>query len=173
MKVKLRYLKSLMLHKWYVLVAGLRLGGIPLWRLLIHDWSKFSSWEFGQYARYFHGDLVSDLDRERAREEFTVAWLHHENLNPHHVGYWIPRTGQKGGISLRMPQAYVREHVADMMGASRGYTGSWDMTEWLEKNLHKILVKMHVDSELYLLHMLFDELGYELEYIRLRFELKG
>ena len=37
----LRYLSYVLRHKWYVLWAGLWLG-VPLWRLLIHDWSKFS-----------------------------------------------------------------------------------------------------------------------------------
>lgn len=163
MKVKLIYLKSLLLHKWWVFVAGLRLGGIPLWRLIIHDWSKFGPWEFGRYARNFHGDYSkSAVDRENISKEFAVAWLHHENFNPHHVGYWIPRTAQYAGIALRIPDTFVREHVADMMGASRGYTGSWDMTEWLDKNIHKIFIRMHAESEVYLKQILVEELGYEL-----------
>jgi hypothetical protein len=40
-----RYLRYLCRHKWFVAVAGLHLG-VGLWRLLIHDYSKFfpSEW---------------------------------------------------------------------------------------------------------------------------------
>ena len=46
MKAHLRYLGYVLRHKWFVLVAGLKVGA-PLWRLLIHDWSKFTAAEWG------------------------------------------------------------------------------------------------------------------------------
>lgn len=49
-----RYLSYVLRHKWWVLVAGLRTGA-PLWRLLIHDWSKFLPAEWGGYVRAFYG----------------------------------------------------------------------------------------------------------------------
>lgn len=154
-KVRLRFLKSLILHKWYVLLAGLRLGDIPLWRLIIHDWSKFGTWEFDRYAANFFGDYSkSAVDRNDLDEEFAVAWLHHENFNPHHVGYWIPRTAQYKNMPLRMPDTFVREMVADMMGASMAYTGSWDMTDWLDDNLASHMYLMHPDSSDLLLEIL-------------------
>lgn len=156
----LSFFWSLIRHKWFVFLAGVRLGGIPLWRLLIHDWSKFGPWEFGRYAKNFFGDYSkSAVDRDQISEDFGVAWLHHENLNPHHVGYWIPRTGQFAGKPLPMPETFVRELVADMLGASRAYTGSWDMAEWLEGNLSRLTSKMHPETELYFLRLLA-ELGY-------------
>jgi hypothetical protein len=160
--IYMRFLKSLILHKWYVFRAGIRLGGIPIWRLIIHDWSKFGPWEFGRYARNFFGDYgKSAVDRDEIDEDFAVAWLHHENLNPHHVGYWIPRTAQFEGKPLRMPDTYVREMVADMMGASKAYTGSWDMQNWINENLHRLNRKMHYKSVDYLWDVLAEELGYE------------
>lgn len=60
-------LKSLLLHKWYVLLAG-RIIGVSLWRLIIHDWSKFSPTEFFRYARYKY--------RDGGREEWAIGWLH-------------------------------------------------------------------------------------------------
>jgi hypothetical protein len=36
-----RYLSYVVRHKWFVLLAGIKTGA-PLWRLLIHDWSKFA-----------------------------------------------------------------------------------------------------------------------------------
>jgi hypothetical protein len=40
----------LLLHKWYVFLAGRRLK-VPFWRLVVHDLSKFSPAEFRHYAR--------------------------------------------------------------------------------------------------------------------------
>jgi hypothetical protein len=34
-----------------------------------------------------------------------------------------------------MPEKYVREWVADLLGASKEYTGSWDLSAWLQSNL--------------------------------------
>ena len=38
-----------------------------------------------------------------------------------------------------MPETYVREMVADWMGASMAYTGKPDIQEWLNQNHHKML----------------------------------
>lgn len=138
----LKYLTLLMKHKWFVFLACLRVG-VPVWRGLVHDASKFSSSEFMQYAKYSFGG-------KKNGDEFAAAWLHHQNCNPHHWEYWISRSAHKFGPStdenycLPMPETYVREMVADWMGASRAYTGSWDMTDWLKKNLPKI--KLHPNS---------------------------
>jgi hypothetical protein len=54
-----QYLKYVVRHKWFVLVAGLHVGA-PLWRLLIHDWSKFLPCEWRPYAAFFYG--MPDID---------------------------------------------------------------------------------------------------------------
>lgn len=122
-----KYLKSLMAHKLYVLMAGLKTG-VPVWRLVVHDWTKFLPIEFGPYARYFFA--------EGDKQPFDYAWLHHQKHNPHHWQYWIlvydeeiPQT-----VSLPMPETYVREMIADWTGASKAYTGSWDIAEWVNEN---------------------------------------
>lgn len=137
--VYLRFLISLLRHKWHVFRAGLIVGGIPLWRLIVHDWSKFSPYEFARYASNFQGDYSqSPNDRERVSQDFTLAWLHHENINTHHWGHWIPRSGKYAGVPLDIPKTYLCEMVADWMGASKTYTGSWDMSDWLSKNYQKM-----------------------------------
>lgn len=40
MHFHLRYLSYVLRHKWYVAVAGIALG-VPLWRLVLHDWTTF------------------------------------------------------------------------------------------------------------------------------------
>jgi hypothetical protein len=161
MKMYITYFLKILEHKWFVFRGGLLVKGIPLWRLIIHDWSKFSVWEFPRYARNFYGDYSkSAVDRETITEEFAVGWLHHENLNPHHAGYWIPRTGQFAGEPLYMPKTFVREMVADHLGASRAYTGSWNMTRWMTDNLNRIMEHMHPESVEYL-YEVFYEIGYQ------------
>ena len=150
-----KYLILLMKHKLYVFIACLRVG-VPPWRAIIHDASKFSSAEFMQYARWSFGGRKNS-------DEFAAAWLHHQNHNPHHWEYWISRSNHKFGPSLDknhclvMPETYTREMVADWMGASKAYTGSWDMTEWLLKNLADI--KLHPESRK-LVNMVLGEQGY-------------
>ncbi len=62
----LAYFSYVMRHKWWVLLAGLRLGASPL-LLLAHDKSKFSRREWTGYADYFFG---------RARfQEQRARWL--------------------------------------------------------------------------------------------------
>ena len=170
----LEFLKSLMTHKWYVFQAGLKTG-VPIWRLIIHDWQKFTHWEFKAYAQNF---FVSDefkndetMDAfakysitENApfghfvKERFALAWLHHENTAPHHWGYWIPRSGKYTG-AFPMPETYVREMVADWMGASKAYTGSWNMATWLAENGMSMDSKMHRDT-VRLVWVVLEDVGY-------------
>lgn len=146
----LRYLWSVLRHKWYVLKAGRKIS-VPLWRLLIHDWSKFTPTEFGRYARWhFSG--------RKNRQEWAIAWHHHLRQNTHHQEYYL--LGWYGedksfyaGIGepiadflvvLPMPESCVREMVADMLAASRVYTGKWDIASWLNANGPKML--LHKDT---------------------------
>ena len=130
-----QYLKSLLLHKWYVFLAG-RKTGVRLWTLIIHDWSKFLPREFLPYARHFFGDA------SKGEYEFGKAWLHHLQVNRHHPEHWILHSN--GNTSyLPMPERDVREMVADWMGASKAYTGSWDMAEWIRNTMPERDEEMH------------------------------
>lgn len=137
--IYLKQLKFLLTHKWYVLKAGLFVGGIPVWRLLIHDWSKFTPTEFFRYARYKY--------QNGGKKEWSIGWLHHFHFNGHHPEHWIlawhgnPNFYSDIGeditkyISvLPMPEVYVREMVADMLATSKEITGNWDIAVWLNEN---------------------------------------
>lgn len=87
MKTYLRFLWSIIRHKWYVLVAGRRLQ-VSLWRLLIHDLSKLTPAEFGSYARHFYGKEIDPRD-------FTAAWHFHKLRNDHHWENWVSVEGNK------------------------------------------------------------------------------
>ncbi len=162
--IYLRLLKSLLIHKWYVFLAGRRIG-VPLWRLIIHDWSKFSPTEFFRYARYKY--------RDGSRQEWAIAWLHHLHHELHHPEHWIilwhgnpdfysGLGGQdivKYVSILPMPETYVREMIADMHSTSKQMTGSWDISEWLNKNGHEI--HFH-DDTVTLMDKVMKEIGYVL-----------
>ena len=91
MRPHLRYLKYVVLHKWFVFLAGLRTG-VPIWRLVIHDWDKFLPRMWGPYVNNFYRDKPSPNmssvghfhDPEKAKAEFNKAWEGHWRRHGHH-----------------------------------------------------------------------------------------
>lgn len=142
----IKYIWLTIKHKCFVLYAGLRWTKAPLWRLVIHDWSKFTPSEAPHYGRQFFGDKSDP-------EGFVKAWIHHQNHNPHHWEYWIPRTGHNrctppypDNVPVAMPEWAVREMVADWLGASRAYEGRWPSPAgwpWMDNNLSSVLQRCH------------------------------
>lgn len=123
-------------HKWYVLLACIKLG-VPLWRALVHDLSKFSWAELPHYQRQFFGDRNDP-------KGFAKARLHHRKRNDHHWEHFIvesihsdnpDRDGCIVNNCLSMPFVCVTEMIADWIGAGKVYPGSQPMAEWLPKNL--------------------------------------
>jgi hypothetical protein len=152
------YFESLHLHKKHVMAAGLIVGGIPDERLFNHDASKFTIDEYPYYARQFHGDRGDPVG-------FARAWLHHIHCNDHHWNHWLFADGYSpygSGVELSgalpMPEVCVREMVADWMGASRTYTDSWNMEEWLNEHLPQKII-LHSESFLIVGQVLRD-IGY-------------
>lgn len=147
------YYESLCAHVAYVQEAGRRLG----LDLAEHDYSKLSLAEFPHYARQFHGDKCDP-------DGFATAWLHHIHANDHHWQHFIfpdgltPRGSNVEDGCLKMGKRALREMVADWQGASRAYTGSWDMEEWLVNNLCKI--RLHTATWACLARTL-TEIGYD------------
>jgi hypothetical protein len=141
MKAHLRYLSYVIRHKWFVLCAGLKTDA-PIWRLLIHDWSKFTLVEWFPYVEQFYGPgLTRDTAqavRDRRQSNFDTAWLHHQHRNPHHWQHWVLRQDDGALKVLEMPESFAREMVADWMGAGRAITGEWGVRAWYEKNRWKI-----------------------------------
>ena len=160
----LKYLWLTTKHKAYVFRAGLKTGA-PLWRLLIHDLSKYTPMEAPHYGRLFFGDK-SDPDG------YNQAWLHHQNVNPHHWEYWIPRTGgrcQIGQEPLPMPMWAVQEMVADWCGASKAYEGfyPWEIEfhdwKWFHRHWNEISTpeRIHDGTLDHLEHVMYQVFGSE------------
>jgi len=144
----IKYLNLTLKHKYYVFNAGLRLK-VPIWQLIIHDWVKFLPCEAPYYGRQFFGDKSDPLG-------FTYAWLHHQRQK-HHWEAWIPITGHnRGGYKdlepLPMPEKYVREMIADWLGASKAYSGKYPKSKeewnWFNENYDKnIKPRLHEDAD--------------------------
>lgn len=132
----MRYALVTFRHKYFVFLAGISLS-VPVWRLLLHDLSKFTPAELSHYQRQFFGDKGDP-------EGFARAWLHHMNHNPHHWEYWCLRSdhskGGSGAIDgwLPMPETYVREMLADWIGAGKTYKDGLPFEEWFIKNFPKM-----------------------------------
>lgn len=163
MKKHWTYLKYLLRHKWYVAVFMLKDGPLNwdvIWRAIIHDWSKFLPSEWFPYVESFYGpqakmskEEIADYERvgrnlgltlkplARIREEFNVAWNHHQKRNRHHWQYWM-LTFDKGNTEcLPMPEKYIWEMIADWKSAGYCLTGKLEYAEWYRKNRENI--KLH------------------------------
>lgn len=158
----IKYILHILKHKWYVFLASRRVAGIPLWRIIIHDLSKFSPAEVPAYK-----DRLLNDGKIRDRVKWAYAWHHHQKRNPHHWEYWTFFWHAHGdenfynGIivnnCIEIPETYLREMVADWMAASMIYTGSWDITEFVADGWSKM--RLHAKSRI-LLQKILAEQGY-------------
>jgi len=144
-----RYLKYVLRHKWYVLKASRRLG--ITWRGLLHDLSKFSSKEWSPYVYYFYGSKVIP----KYDAAFDKAWLHHQHHNRHHWQHYILHNDDGSIEYVEMPLTYVKEMVADWVGAGLAQ-GNPDTQAWWLSNCHKI--KLHEKSRSQVVKLL-EEIG--------------
>lgn len=156
--MRMNYFWLTVKHKWFVFLAGRKLG-VSLWRLIKHDWSKFTPSEYPHYQRRFFGD-------KKPCTAFDTAWLHHIHCNDHHWEHWILQVdseivpGTYDRKSLPMPEVAAREMLADWMGASRAYEGKWPKPgewRWLHENWSRIW--LHEETDTLLAGILFG-MGY-------------
>lgn len=140
-----KYLRYVLLHKFYVFRAGLAIRkviGVPeptwrwVWRLLVHDLSKFRPSEWMPYATYFYGDApviafgdarvllpgavgpdqAAEITRTR-KAKFQAAWLWHIHRNPHHWQHHILHEDSGKTFILVPPAPLAYEMVADWLAA--------------------------------------------------------
>jgi len=143
----MKYILLTIKHKYFVFKAGIKLK-VPIWQLIIHDWSKFLLWK--SYNNVFFGDKSMDY-------EFSHAWLYHQNHEKHHWEYWIPRSSHNRVDStmtkiepIEMPEKYVREMIADWLGAGRAYEGKYPDPKnwtWYETNKERIFKQLHPSTQ--------------------------
>lgn len=138
----LAYLRYVLRHKYYVWRGCQIVGGLSLWRAIVHDWDKFLPDEWFPYARAFY---APDGNKQYVESpEFAAAWNKHQKRNRHHW-QWHLITWDRGDTeALPMPEIDVREMAADWIGAGWAITGNPDPRPWYEKNREKI--KLHPAS---------------------------
>lgn len=139
-------------HKWFVLIAGLKIG-CPLWRLITHDLSKFGRHELPHYGRQFFGKADKPT-------QWKQCWLHHQNHNDHHWEYWVVRQRwdklSKEPQTIPMSSGAIKEMIADWLGAGRAYEGSWPTLgnwPWFDNNFRNLVI--HQNTRLEILEILF------------------
>ena len=145
----LRCLRSILLHKWFVIVIGRKLK-VPWWNLLIHDLSKFLPSEFPHIARKFFGAG----DDEKGFKSF---YLLHTNRNAHHPAYWVNKSGKASPV----PTIIVKETLADWVSATMVYSKikvDYNNWAWFNKafpkmNLHPVTRKKIISTLNQLKHL--------------------
>lgn len=141
MRRHLAYLRYVLRHKWFVLVAGWHMVLLPLWRLLLHDMSKFRPSEWFPYARNFYQKNGKRVENYVETPEFDLAWLSHQHRNDHHWQHYVLRRDSGETIALDMPGVCILEMLADWAGAGRAITGRECTTaSWYFENKDKMIL---------------------------------
>ena len=122
-----KYLKAVLRHKKFVMLAGW--GRVPFWRLILHDWSKFTPRMWGPYARAFYGPKNRKTGKPDGDGAFDAAWLWHQQIERHHWQGWVLMEDSGKVHCLPMPHVYREEMLADWRGANRAY-GDQSLTDW-------------------------------------------
>ena len=140
MKKHLKYLSYVLRHKYYVFVAGNKVG-CSFWRLIKHDWTKFLPCEWFPYVESFYGKYKYKERPPSLVEAFDKAWLHHQHWNDHHWQHWILKEDSGKLKLLTIPSCCIKEMVADWAGAGRAITGKWDVYVWFRANKDKMQIE--------------------------------
>lgn len=140
-----QYLKYVVRHKWFVFLAC-RDCKVSLAQAIVHDWHKFLPGEWIPYAECFYKPDGSKQYVESPA--FNEAWRLHQRRGKHHWQHWLITWDRGETEPLPMPEKYVREMVADWIGAGWAINGvrpdvkNW---KWLKENIHRI--KLHPETK--------------------------
>ncbi len=109
--------------------------------VVTHDSSKWTAEEYDAYDNYFYGKKTAEV-----KTAFDLAWLHHQNHNPHHWQYWLLKQDDGEAKALPMPIEYCVEMVLDWWSFSWKKEKLTEIFDWYETNkpnmvLHKDTVK--------------------------------
>ena len=141
MKAHLAYLKYVLMHKWFVFL-GCLLMRVPIHLAIIHDWTKFTPREWFPYVHQFYNpdgskrkvrDASGAYDPNAQSDAFKRAWLSHQR-NKHHWQAWVS-LGNSGSLTeLPIPEVYLREMIADWIGAGLANGSDGNPQPWYNKN---------------------------------------
>lgn len=150
MKLHWKYFCYVAKHKWFVFLAGIKLG-VPLWALIIHDWQKYTPTEWTPYIDYFYRYPGKKDKPKQVKEAFDIAWNHHQKYGPHHWQWWmLVYDDQDEMVIIEMPDRYRREMLADWRGAGRAITGKDDVLEWYMGRRERMKRVLHPATRLWI-----------------------
>lgn len=147
MKRYIVYINKVIKHKYFVFLACLKLK-VPLYLAIMHDISKFSLEEFIPYARYFYDENGNpnpiknnhgEYDYTKQGQDFHFAWLYHINRNKHHWNYWAMIKDDSSVVPMQIPSKYIKEMVADWIGAAKVYNPDVTVQSWYEKEKNNLI----------------------------------
>lgn len=150
---ELKYLRYLIVHKWFVMVECFREG--LYWRGIVHDLSKFLPSEFFPYAKHFYGNETSnntDIKNNRfyksadsGDKKFDFAWLVHQKRNKHHWQWWTFPNDGSGILVIPIKEPYLTEMICDWIGSGRAQGHPFSLNDrffearnWYLENGHKM-----------------------------------
>lgn len=94
-----------------------------------HDDSKWSYEEYEAYDNYFYGKKTPEV-----KDAFDVAWLHHQQNNPHHWQHWLLKEDDGDNKALEMPKEYVVEMICDWWAFSWSKNKLTEIFDWYANN---------------------------------------
>lgn len=147
---------SLLKHKWFVFWAGHLINKtvegfkISYVTLLVHDWSKFTPFQFSAYALQFQGGGC---------ERFQEAWEQHYRIESHHPESWSYLVNSHGHVEYAMPEVSIREMIIDWMASDRDHHGFWCRENWYEQNLKETFHPKTRERVIQLLQQIGDKNG--------------
>lgn len=148
MKDHIQYLKYVRRHKWFVFRGFRYTGGSPI-LAIFHDLSKFFPQEWFPYVHSFYNrdgskrnvrNADGSYDPTKVSREFDYAWKSHQLHNAHHWQHWVLINDEDDTYPLPIPDKYIREMVADWIGAGIAIAGRADPAPWYERNKYKMIL---------------------------------
>lgn len=133
-------------------LAGIKVG-VPISQLIAHDLSKLKSSFIHIYTRHWDWKRFHPNDADRS-EEWLSAVNRHQKTSRHHNQYWEGRD---------IPDRYIREMAADLMGATRNYSGSWPSNlkhwSWWRKHSNELEISKEDREKLleYILNIMYSK----------------
>lgn len=139
----LKYLKCLLLHKYYVFVECYKAGIV--YRGLVHDLSKFLPSEWFPYVEHFYG-------ANKNKDKFDKAWKLHIKRNSHHTAH------HENGV---MSDEDIVEMLCDWVGAGKAYKNATSIYEWYKSHNYAVLQTLSFNDKAKIDTILTNKMDYD------------